>query len=60
VIAANKSHESGYQTSHLGRAGLQSFLDTMYQNGGEMNQIITKLPNDHKIYQMAIKYSIWS
>jgi hypothetical protein len=29
----------------------------MYQNGETIYQIITKLPNGHKIYQMAMKYS---
>jgi hypothetical protein len=33
--------------------GCQIFLDAIYQNG-------KNIPDDHKLYQMAVKYSKWS
>jgi hypothetical protein len=33
--------------------GCQMFLGTKYQNGGNVYQNATKLPNDLKIYRMA-------
>jgi hypothetical protein len=35
--------------------GCQIFLDTIYQNG----EIYTRVPNGHKIYQKAVKFSNW-
>jgi hypothetical protein len=37
--------------------GCQIFIDTIYQNGGKYTKITTTLPNGHKVYQMAVKYS---
>jgi hypothetical protein len=40
--------------------GCQIFRDTIYQKVGKyMYQFDTKLPNSHKMYQMAVKYSKW-
>jgi hypothetical protein len=44
---------SGHTAS---KQGCQIFLDTKYQNGEKIYQITTKLPNDPKIYQMAVTY----
>jgi hypothetical protein len=42
-----------------GRApGLPDFLDTIYQNGEKYTKIPQHyVPNGHKVYQMAVKYS---
>jgi hypothetical protein len=40
-----------------GKQGCQILIDTIYQNGEKSIQSPQKLPNEHKIYQMAIKYS---
>jgi hypothetical protein len=37
--------------------GCQIFLGAMYQSGGKINQMNTKLPIAHKIYSMVVKYS---
>jgi hypothetical protein len=37
--------------------GCQIFLDPIYQNGENIYQMTTTLPNVHKIYQMSVKYS---
>jgi hypothetical protein len=34
--------------------GCQILIDTKYQKPGKIYQITTKLPNEHKIYQMAL------
>jgi hypothetical protein len=45
----------------LTRQGCQIFLDTLYQNGENIYQIITKLSNDHKInLALAAIYSKWA
>jgi hypothetical protein len=47
----------GYLSSATGAAhaqGCQIFLDTIYQKRGSIYQITTKVPNGHKVYQMAV------
>jgi hypothetical protein len=45
-------------TSLILNQGCQIFLDTIYQNGGKQHyQMAIKIPNDRKIFQMAIKYT---
>jgi hypothetical protein len=39
--------------------GCQIFLDTIYQNVGEIYHVATKLPNGHNIYELAVLYSKW-
>jgi hypothetical protein len=40
------------------RQGCQIFLDTKYQNGGKYTiHIVTKSPNGHKMYKMAVSNS---
>jgi hypothetical protein len=44
---------------HPSFQGCQIFLHTIYQNGGNFATKLPKLPNGHKIYQMAVVYSKW-
>jgi hypothetical protein len=37
--------------------GCQIVLDAIYQNEEKAYQMTTKLPNGHKIFQMAVVYS---
>jgi hypothetical protein len=40
--------------------GCQSFLGTIYQNGGKYTEShTTTLPNGHKIYHMSPRHSEW-
>jgi hypothetical protein len=41
------------------KKGRQIFLGTKYQKGGKYIKTGKNIPNDHKIYQMAIKYFKW-
>jgi hypothetical protein len=41
---------------HVIDQGCQIFLGTWYQNQKKMYQMNTKVPNEHKKYQMVIDY----
>jgi hypothetical protein len=43
----------------ISHQGCQIFLDTIYQYGGKIYQIATKLPKGHKMFQMVLIYSEW-
>jgi hypothetical protein len=52
-----KNWQRSLLTGLLSRAA--RFFLTQYTKTGKTYQITTKIPNDHKIYQIAIKYIIW-
>jgi hypothetical protein len=53
--AANKYN---LPTSRL--QGCQIFLGTTYQHGEKYTKLPQNVPNGHKKYQMAVKYSKWT
>jgi hypothetical protein len=41
------------------KQGCQIFLGTTYQNGNKLPKSPQNIPNGHKIYEMAVKYTEW-
>jgi hypothetical protein len=39
--------------------GCQIFLDTIYQNGGEIYQIALNYQNSHNMYQLDVVHTKW-
>jgi hypothetical protein len=56
-----QSDAAGVESTHLHFVrwvqGCQIFLVTTYQNGENMTRRPQNVPNDHKIYQMDIKFT---
>jgi hypothetical protein len=44
-------------TGELANQGCQIFLATTYQNGNKYTKQPENVPNGHKLYQIAVKYT---